>query len=69
MSALRLEAPTVAPVTAEEARARLATLTNDRAWSKKFLAGDMNARREFAQFTTAQERDAANPPDRDHRRR
>ena len=64
-SALGLKAPFVPPATAAEARARLAALPNDREWGDKFLAGDMQAHREFKELTTkaAEEQDAANPPD------
>jgi hypothetical protein len=44
-------APPAPPANAQEASARLATLTNDRAWGDKLLAGDPATTKEFNSFT------------------
>ena len=52
LDAIRPAAPAAA-TPAAEASVKLKGLTADKAWSEKFFAGDVAARREFAELTTA----------------
>jgi hypothetical protein len=51
--ALPANPPTVTPNAAAAASARLTGLTSDPKWSERFFAGDVEARREFAELTAA----------------
>lgn len=51
MTAVTNPPPPIAPSTAADARRRLDALTTDAAWGKRFLAGNMAARSEFADLS------------------
>lgn len=51
MAAAASPAPPLAPTTAADARARLDVLTKDAAWTGRFMSGNVEARREFAELT------------------